>query len=284
MTIDALRSRVRYWINHSFVRNTATLQVGNTIGNVVQALVGVALARILQPTAIGIYALAFSLASLVSIFMSAGAQDAVTTLLGETYARKDNAKSREAFQFLAKMTVITGSVALIGALVAPYLGHLFYHNYHIGVYAGIVILASIISTTFYSFATIGLQVTGQIKAMTSIGLFDQMSRTLLAITFVVLGFGVPGIVAGHFIGASIVCLISFTMWRRLQKQFSFIPSASELIGSMWAVPLKKYFGRSLLIAIDRNMSNRNAMIYIVDDDASVCKALSLLLKSHNFIV
>ena len=32
------------------------------------------------------------------------------------------------------------------------------------------------------------------------------------------------------------------------------------------------------------MSNRNPFIYIVDDDVSVCKSLSLLLESHGFTV
>ena len=32
------------------------------------------------------------------------------------------------------------------------------------------------------------------------------------------------------------------------------------------------------------MNNRGSIIYIVDDDASVCRALSLLLKSHGFKV
>ena len=32
------------------------------------------------------------------------------------------------------------------------------------------------------------------------------------------------------------------------------------------------------------MNDRHSIIYVVDDDASVCKALSLLLKSHGFKV
>jgi len=32
------------------------------------------------------------------------------------------------------------------------------------------------------------------------------------------------------------------------------------------------------------MNNKNAIIYVVDDDVSVCRALSLLLKSHGFKV
>lgn len=272
MNIRTLREKIRYWRTHKFVRNTAILQVGNTIGNIVQALVGVLLARFLEPTAFGVYALVFSLAGLISIFMATGAQDAVTTILGESYAQNDHAKSTEAFGFLGKMTVITGAMALAGAFIAPYLAHVFYHDYHIGIYAGVIILASIISTTFYSFTTIGLQVTGRIKAMTSIGLLDQMSRTLLALTFVILGFGVPGIVLGHFIGASIVCVVSYVLWHRLQKEFPFIPSARELVKTMWLVPLKKYFGRSLWIAIDRNLSNLYNILPVLLTGIFVAKA------------
>ena len=32
------------------------------------------------------------------------------------------------------------------------------------------------------------------------------------------------------------------------------------------------------------MNNNGSIIYIVDDDVSVCRALSLLLKSHGFKV
>lgn len=32
------------------------------------------------------------------------------------------------------------------------------------------------------------------------------------------------------------------------------------------------------------MSNRRPIVYIIDDDISVCRALSLLLKSHGFKV
>ena len=32
------------------------------------------------------------------------------------------------------------------------------------------------------------------------------------------------------------------------------------------------------------MSNKSSIIYVVDDDVSVCRALGLLLKSHGFRV
>lgn len=272
MRIETLRARIHYWRSHSFVKNTAILQVGNTIGNVVQALAGVALARILQPSSFGVYALAFGLAGLISVFLGVGAQDAVTTLLGESYAQNDHAKSREAFAFLAKMTVITAGVALVGAILAPLIAQKFYHDFHIGIYAAVVIVASIVSMTFYSFTTIALQVVGRIRSMTSLGLLDQMSRTILALSFVFFGFGVPGIVAGHFLGASIVCIVSSVVWRKLHRDFTFLPSARELVATMWSVPLKKYFGRSLWIAIDRNLSNLYNILPVVLTGIYLAKA------------
>jgi dolichol-phosphate mannosyltransferase len=247
--------KIEYFYCHSFVRDFATLQAGNIFGNVAQALAGILMARILQPKLFGVYALAFSLAGFMSIFLGVGAQDAVTTIVGEAYAKKDHEKTHEALAFLAKITLIMGAIALIGALFAPLIAKGLYKNYMIGVYAMVVVFASIISTTFFSFSMIGLQVVNKIKAMTLLGLTDQLSRVLLALAFVIFGFGVAGIVSGHFIGASAVFIISVIIWRNLTKKFMAFPPIRSLWRHLKTVSLKKYFGFSFLIAMDRNLSN-----------------------------
>lgn len=189
--LQKLRERFDFYRTHSFVRNVSILQAGSMAGNFLQALGGIVIARILQPELFGIYALAFSLAGLLSIFLGVGAQDAVTTILGEAYERQDGAKIREALAFLAKMTAVMGGVALVGALFAPLISLYLYHNALVGVYAAVVVCAALVSTTAYSFATIGLQVAGRITAMSVIGLLDQFSRTLFAVSLILLGFGVP---------------------------------------------------------------------------------------------
>lgn len=255
MFLSKIKERISYFIAHRFVKDFAILQVGNILGNITQAVVGIILVRILQPELYGIYALSFSLAGLISIFLGIGAQDAVTTILGGAYAKKDSDQIREAMAFLMKVTIWTGVIASVGALSAPLIANAMYGDFHIGIYAGIVVLASVVSTTLYSFVTIILQIVGRMKARTIVGLADQLLRTLLALVFVLLGVGVLGIAIGHFIGAAILFLISVFLWRSVKREFPVIPSIRSTFGHMHHVSIRRYLRFSFWIAVDRNLSN-----------------------------
>lgn len=255
MNFTRIKEKISYFRTHTFVRNAAVLQVGNIFGNVTQALIGIALARLLQPELFGIYALSFSLAGLLAIFLGVGAQDAVTTLLGGAYAANNKEQINDALAFLAKITMITSIVAFLGALSAPFIAQGLYGNWHVGIYAGIVVIASIISTTAYSFTMILLQVVGRIKHMMLLGLLDQLLRSTLALIFVIVGLKVFGIALGHLIGALVVCLASIMSWRSVKRSFEIIPSLRGLFGHIRHVSIKKYLGFSFWIAVDRNLSN-----------------------------
>ncbi|MEK7600452.1 MAG: oligosaccharide flippase family protein [Patescibacteria group bacterium] len=255
MSIAQIREKIEYFRTHTFVRNTAILQAGNMFGNVFQAFAGIIMARILQPEAFGVYALSFSLAGFISIFLGVGAQDAVTTILGGAYARNDAREIRNALAFLAKITVIMSFVTLVGAALAPLVAYKLYGTTAIGWFAAVVICASIISTTAYSFSTIGSQVVGRIRQMTILGLSDQMLRTTLALSLVIAGLGVGGIVTGHFIGASLLSVASVFVWKRLQRDFPILPRIRDLLAHMREVSIRKYLRYSFWIAVDRNLSN-----------------------------
>ncbi|MBP9822554.1 MAG: oligosaccharide flippase family protein [Candidatus Pacebacteria bacterium] len=255
ISLSKIRERITYFITHKFFKNFAILQVGNMGSNIIQAVVGIALARILQPEYYGIYALVFSLAGLMSIFMGVGAQDAVTTILGGAYERKDEKHVHEALAFLAKITAITGVIVFISACFAPLVAKLLYHNYLIGVYAAVIMIASIISTTAYSFSSIMLQVVGKFKVMTALSILDTLARALLALTFVLLGYKVFGIVVGHLMGSFVVFVASLISWNNARNEFPIIPKVSTLISHVPRVSIRKYIGFSFWIAIDRNLAN-----------------------------
>jgi O-antigen/teichoic acid export membrane protein len=250
-----IRKKTSWLRSHAFVRNTATLQAGSTAANIYQAIVGIILARILQPNLFGVYALVFGLAGLISILLGVGAQDAVLTMASEAFARNDRNRIRETFSFLAKVTLILGVGALIGACIAPLIALRLYHDASIGLYAAVIVCASLISTTAYSFTSIGLQIVGRIRALTVIGLLDQVLRTTLALLLVIFGFGITGIVVGHFVGALVVFLVSVVLWRQLAREHPVFPHIKQLLAAIPTAPIKKYFRFSIWIAIDRNLSN-----------------------------
>lgn len=255
MFFSKIKEQIDYYRSHPFVRNTAILQAGSMFGNVFQAVTGVIMARVLQPEAFGIYAISFSLAGFISIFLGVGAQDAVTTIVGGAYARKDRQEIRDALAFLAKITIIVGFIALIGTAIAPLVAQKLYSNSMIGLFAGVVVLASIVSTTAYSFSMIGLQISGRIHQMTLLGLCDQILRSGLALSFVVAGIGVAGIVSGHFTGATIICIVSIFVWKKLQRDFPILPRIREILAHMREISVRRYLRFSFWIAVDRNLSN-----------------------------
>lgn len=220
-----------------------------------QALVGVFMARMLQPELFGVYALAFSLAGLVGIFQGAGAQEAMATVLGETYAKKDETRTKEALAFLLRILSITSAIAIAGALLAPWIATKLYQNPHIGSYAATIIVAVVFSTTFFSLSSLALQVAGKIKQMMALNLADQVVRYGLSVGLVFWGLGVWGAVSGHLAGAIIIFITSLVIWERLRRQYPIFPSLRRLFRQAQTVSLKKYLGFSLWIAADRNIAS-----------------------------
>jgi stage V sporulation protein B len=238
-----------------FMRKVATLGVGSFAGNFIQAIIGIFLARLLQPESFGIYTLALSLASLAAVILGAGSQDAVTTLVAKSYAQGDRSSVKDAFAFLFKISIITALIAMVFTLALPYIAASFYENADIGRYASYIVYASIISTLFFSATLIALQVTGKIRTMSILAVSDQTFRYGIALIAVMLGGGVYGAVSGHLWGALVIAVISLAIWSRTANDYSLLPSFKDIIQRAWHVPLKKYFGFSFWIALDRNIAN-----------------------------
>ncbi len=257
-----LKERVTYFSTHRFVQNVATLQVGIFVGNFLQAAAGVVLARLLQPEGYGVYVLAFGLAGLVSILLGAGMQDAVASLVGGAKARDDRQEIRDGFAFLFKMAVITG---LIVVAILPFLRAIadhFYHDATIGLYAGLVIGGSIISTFAFSFIQIASQVYGRIKLLTTVVIADQVLRYGLAILLVWAGKGILGAMIGQIVGAAVMLIVSLLLWAYLARREG-IPSAGEVVARSVTVPFKKFFSFSIWVALDRNLATLYYMLPVM---------------------
>src|SRR3989344_7432170 len=104
--LNFIKGKIEYFRGHWFVKNLVFFQAGNFAANFTQALVGVFIARLLQPENYGIYSLAFSLSGFVAVFLGFGAQGASTTLLSEAYAKDDKEEVKKILAFLTKITLI----------------------------------------------------------------------------------------------------------------------------------------------------------------------------------
>ena len=254
--IHRIREQFLNLTRHWFVRDVVTLQIGSFAGTLVQAIAGVALARLLQPELFGLYTLAFSMASVASIVLSSGAQDAVTTIAGEAHARKDATTLKNSLAFLIKYGLSAGAVASVLALLAPWIADMLYGNRIIGLYAEVLILASIISTLLYSVTLVALQVSGMISRLAFLTLMDSLVRYLCSILLFVVGFGVLGAVMGHMVGAIVVALFAALSWRTIVRTDSLFPRLRSLIIQVSRVSLRRHLGFSYKTTTLQHLKHR----------------------------
>ena len=238
-----------------FIRNVATLQVGSFGGTVVQAIVGILIARILQPELLGIYSLAFGLAATTSLVIGMGIQEAVSSMLGRAYAQKDKVEVENILGFMFKITFLATLAVLVFSFFLPSIANKLYGNSVIGIYASIIVVAVVLSSFFFTLAYSVFQVTGRIKSLTYLIVTDQSLRSGLSLVLVIAGFGVLGAVSGHLVGALIIFISSAWLFGNLRTGDSIFPSLCQLVVGAKRVSFKKYFGFTFWVALDRNMGN-----------------------------
>ena len=231
------------------------LQIGSFGGTVVQAVVGILIARILQPELLGIYSLAFGLAAMTSLIIGMGIQEAVSSLLGRAYAQKNKTETENILGFMFKITFFAALVVLIFSAFLPNISEKLYGDSVIGIYAAIIVVAVTLSSFFFTLAYSVFQVTGRIKSLTYLIVTDQSLRSGLSLVLVIAGFGVLGAVSGHLIGALIIFISSALLFKDLKKGDPVFPDLYRLIKSVNDVSVKKYFGFTFWVALDRNMGN-----------------------------
>ncbi len=240
---------------HPFIRNVATLQAGSFAGSVIQAGIGIIIARLLQPELFGIYALAFGMASMTTLIIGMGIQEAVSSMLGRAYAQKDKGEIENILGFMLKITFFAALAVVIISAFLPSIADHLYGNSLIGVYAAIVTIAVVFSSLFFTLAYSSFQVMGKIKSLATLIVSDQSLRYGASLFFVIAGLGVVGAVSGQLAGAFIVFILSAALFRNVKKEEPLFPGLRRLIAVAKGVSIKKYFGFTFWVALDRNMGN-----------------------------
>ncbi len=261
--IASVRKTVAYFYQHWFVRNMFTLQAGSFIGTFVQGLGGVLLVRILQPELYGVYVLAFGVAGLASLFLGAGVQEASTVLLSESYAKGERERMQEMLAFLVKMSLWGAVLGLLFALAAPALTSYWYDDPMIGWYGALIVIASVVSSLWFSFVVVSSQIAGEIRSMAMLTMTDQVLRMTLSVILALAGFGVFGAVMGHLVGSLIVFFVSMKIWQSLRRRYNMFPSLGVLSGLVKRVSIRKYFSFSFWITVDRNLATLYAVVPVL---------------------
>jgi len=255
--------RFKNFIKISFVQDVGILGAGKVFSVFLGAISSIILARLLQPELYGIYGLIFAFVGLVGIFMNWGGFFASLTLLSEAYVKKDKQEIKNILTYFVKITFIAiCSVGIISIFLAPFLTGLIYDNSQIGNLARIVLLASFL-TIIYNLLVVVLQATRKIKELTILEFFNKFIYILFPIFFVLLGFGLKGIVWGYFVSTFIFLVIAIFIYSFLIKKDEFLPSLSQIFLNFRKINFRKYFNFGFLIAVDKNLSSFMSFLPII---------------------
>src|SRR3989344_479424 len=255
MVFVFIRDKISHLRQNYFIRNVATLQAGSFGGTIVQAVVGILIARLLQPELFGIYSLAIGMAGITSLILGMGIQEAVSSLLGRAYAKKDEIEIENILGFMLKVTFIAAMVVVVISAFLPNISDKLYGNSIIGVYAAIVVVATIFSSLFFTLTYSSLQVTGRVKSLGLLIFSDQSFRHVLSLFFTMIGFGVLGAVSGQLVGSILIFIISVIIFSNFSKEELLFPNLFNLVTVVRNANLRKYFSFTFWVALDRNMGN-----------------------------
>ncbi|OGN02015.1 MAG: hypothetical protein A2651_01285 [Candidatus Yanofskybacteria bacterium RIFCSPHIGHO2_01_FULL_42_12] len=253
--MNKIKNKIWSLKQHLFIRNVATLQAGSFAGNIIQAGIGIIIARLLQPELFGVYSLAIGMASMTSLILGMGIQEAVSSLLGRAYAKGDGTEVENILGFMLKITFFAALVVVAVSAFLPTIADRLYGDSLIGIYAAIVVVAAILSSFLFTLTYSSFQVTGRVKSLAALLLSDQSLRYALSLSFVLLGFGVLGAIGGQLAGAVIIFIACSVFFIKFAQSEPLFPGLGRLVHIAKTVDIKKYFGFTFWVALDRNMGN-----------------------------
>jgi O-antigen/teichoic acid export membrane protein len=256
MSLSDNLQRLKALALHSFVRQAVVLQVGSGLATFVQAAAGVLVARILAPEAFGQYSLAFSVASIATLFLGSGAADAIAPQVSRAWAQNDGAGVRTAYGFFTRFMGAAAGLTVLIVLVLPAVTERIYSNGDIGGAAGVVVIASLVSATLFTLTQLSLQLAGRIKALAAFTFADVTVRYGFVLALA-LASGFYGAVTGHLVGALVVLALVAAVFSRLTSLHTLLPRLRDLPALAKTTPWRPLLKPTLWVMADRNL----AMLY-----------------------
>lgn len=238
---------------HSFSRDVAILQAGTIFNTAIAFLTSLIFARLLGPEGYGFYGLVFALAGIINIFQEFGIGQGTINLLARAYAQKNG---EEVKKILAAFTKISAAAALtvgiLGTILAPSIGGIFYRDWDLGKLAAIVVAATAL-TYFFPLSAITLQVARKIKVLAILESLNKILMSGFPVIFLLGGFGVFGIVSGQFAAMILMSALGVLVYAGLASGGSLWPRFSEFWRLRLRIEyLKSFFWFGFAIALNKN--------------------------------
>lgn len=271
---------VRRCLAVPFVRDVATLQVGQLVAIGCNFLTSVLYARLLGLSSYGQYAVVLAFTAIFGMFTNLGQQTTAITFLAETYAARDRRGMAQVMHYYVWMSVGTIALLSIFILLLPQLSEWLYGARFIGELGRLVFLASILDMPFI-FLTIVLQTVRRIRLLTLLENTYVIFQMAITALLVLLGMGVSGILLGSAAASLVFSVVGLVLYGRIQKEEG-MPGFREVLRVRGWAHLRRYGSEGMWITIDKIIGNLYPNIFLfffsIQAPASVMGLLRIAFK------
>lgn len=243
-----------------FVRNILTMQCGRMISIGCSFVSSIIYARVLGLSGYGLYAVVMAFAGTAGLITNLGQQATALTFFAEAHGAKDRATMAVVLKYYVLLSI--GTIALLGLLayIAPHISLLIYGDVTVGQLAVLVFLSSMMEPVF-AFTAIALQVVRRITLLTVLENTKIVLQLLLAVLFLLLGYGVRGVLLSSLGASAVFCIIGVLLYPVLARQHS-LPSLSDALRANNPTKLWRYIKDGFWIAIDKNIGNLYPTVFL----------------------
>jgi len=243
-----------------FVRDIATMQVGQVVTTGAGFLSSILFARFLGLGGYGTYAIVLAFTGLLGFITNFGQQATALTFFSKAYGEKDSTRIKEILHYYFVVSVCSALFLLALMYFLPAITERMYDSAEIGKLARIIFASSIIDPLFV-FGSIILQSVREIRKLTILENSRIVIQLGLSILFLINGMGVKGVLLGSLFGTAIMSLVSILTYNKIRPTYN-LPSFSEIL----CVKSYKHVWRLVVdgiwITIDKNTKNLYPNIFV----------------------
>lgn len=244
-----------------FVRDIATMQIGQIITTGSGFLASILFARLLGLGGYGTYAIVLAFTGMLGFITNLGQQTTALTFFAEAYGKKDASRMKEVLHYYL---FLSGCSALLMAIlipVLPWITDTMYGKPEIGALAQIIFLSSIIDPLFV-FGSIVLQSVREIRKLTILENSRIVVQLGLSVLFLLQGKGVMGVLLGTLYGTALMSMMSLYMYCSIRDKYN-LPSFGSIIGIRKLSHVWSLGKDGVWIAIDKNIGNLYPNLFLV---------------------
>ena len=244
---------IREIIGRKLFKDTVVLQGGIFASNAIALAASIVLTRILEVEGYGTYVMIFAVYSFLNITRLIGGTHAIVNKIAEANASRRFDEIREIIGYYLKITLVSGLVVgVLGFIFGPYLAKLIYGKELVSIAIRLIFLSSLLNT----FGAVALAVLMGFRLMrhcTALNVGQPLVRLALIALFLLLGWGVTGVVVAHLLSGLIASGIGIILLERVRRSGEAnLPGISEMFASMLRSPVWKYTRFVLPVSLNKH--------------------------------